>query len=111
MADTYKVINNNKGTNWIVGAIIRKISFWEGEFAAFTDHENPGACIHAHSSEVEEIELAECCGAEMEHCECFEDDSEGWPHDCHDLSDDADALASAGWGCDEDYGCYGGDEY
>ena len=27
-----------------------------------------------------------------------------------DMSDDADALASAGWGTDEDYGYYGGDE-
>jgi len=26
-----------------------------------------------------------------------------------DMSDDADALASAGWGTDEDYGCYGED--
>lgn len=27
-----------------------------------------------------------------------------------DMSDDADALASAGWGTDEDYGYYGGDD-
>jgi hypothetical protein len=27
-----------------------------------------------------------------------------------DMSDDADALASAGWGTDEDYGCYGGED-
>jgi hypothetical protein len=26
------------------------------------------------------------------------------PHGSHDLSDDGDALASAGWGTDEDYG-------
>jgi hypothetical protein len=31
----------------------------------------------------------------------------GWPFDCNDLSDDADALASAGFGTDEDYGFYG----
>jgi hypothetical protein len=48
----------------------------------------------------------------------FEDvdysDDEDWdgldecePFESHDLSDDADALASAGWGTDEDYGCYG----
>jgi hypothetical protein len=30
-------------------------------------------------------------------------DPEGWM--------DADALASAGWGTDEDYGFYGGDDY
>jgi hypothetical protein len=35
-----------------------------------------------------------------------------FPFNCHDLSDDADALASAGWGMDEDYGCWGEqDEY
>jgi len=27
-----------------------------------------------------------------------------------DMSDDADALASAGWGTDEDYGYFGGEE-
>ncbi len=34
-----------------------------------------------------------------------------FPYNCHDMSDDADALASAGFGCDEDYGYYGGDDY
>jgi len=29
----------------------------------------------------------------------------------HDLSDDGDALASAGFGTDEDYGYFGGDEW
>lgn len=29
----------------------------------------------------------------------------------HDLSDDAEALASAGMGCDEDYGCYGDSDF
>ena len=53
---------------------------------------------------------AECCEAALEDCCCHEE-PEGWPHECHDLSDDADALASAGWGTDEDYGCYGGDEW
>jgi hypothetical protein len=33
------------------------------------------------------------------------------PNVPHDLSDDAEALASIGWGTDEDYGYYGGDEY
>ena len=27
-----------------------------------------------------------------------------------DMYDDAEALASAGWGIDEDYGCYGGED-
>ena len=39
-----------------------------------------------------------------------EQDDDGEPHGSHDLSDDADALASAGFGTDEDYGCYGGED-
>lgn len=34
---------------------------------------------------------------------------DGEPEGSHDLSDDADVLASAGWGTDEDYGYYGDD--
>lgn len=33
--------------------------------------------------------------------------NDGEPEGSHDLSDDADALASAGYGTDEDYGYYG----
>ena len=32
-----------------------------------------------------------------------------FPYNCYDMSDDADALASAGYGTDEDYGYYGED--
>jgi len=38
-----------------------------------------------------------------------EDDGE--PMGSYDLSDDGDALASAGFGTDEDYGYFGGDEW
>ncbi len=31
--------------------------------------------------------------------------------DYFDAFDDGDALASAGWGTDEDYGFYGSDDY
>lgn len=34
------------------------------------------------------------------------DGEHGFPYNVHDCSDDADALASAGWGSDEDYGGY-----
>jgi hypothetical protein len=38
---------------------------------------------------------------------CPEDEGEkGFPYTVPDLSDDADALSSAGWGMDEDYGGY-----
>lgn len=33
-----------------------------------------------------------------------------YPYNCIDYSDDAEALASAGFGTDEDYGYYGGNE-
>jgi len=36
----------------------------------------------------------------------FEDEFLG-----NDFSDDADALASAGWGTDEDYGYFGEEDY
>ena len=35
------------------------------------------------------------------------DDAEEREFTANDLSDDAEALASAGWGTDEDYGYYG----
>ena len=34
-----------------------------------------------------------------------------WNDVASDVEADADALASAGWGTDEDYGCYGGEEW
>lgn len=33
-------------------------------------------------------------------------DDEPWDGFMSDAEADADALASAGWGCDEDYGCF-----
>lgn len=36
-------------------------------------------------------------------------EQDGEPEGSYDLSDDAEALASAGWGTDEDYGYYGDD--
>ena len=41
-----------------------------------------------------------------------EDGEEGYPYNCVDYSDDAEALASAGLGTDEDYGYFGdGDDW
>lgn len=37
-------------------------------------------------------------------------EEECYPYNCHDMSDDAEALASSGFGTDEDYGYYGGDD-
>lgn len=47
------------------------------------------------------VECTDEFGAEMER--------DGEPEGSHDLSDDAEALASAGFGTDEDYGYYGDD--
>ncbi len=65
----------------------------EGYFgpADYTVNQN-GECIATYSV------LAEPDAEES----CF-------PYNCHDMSDDADALASAGFGTDEDYGGYGGE--
>ena len=39
------------------------------------------------------------------------DPADDFDYEYDDSWMDADALASAGWGTDEDYGCYGGDEW
>lgn len=43
-------------------------------------------------------------------CTCYEDDLDGESYE-DPVWADADALASAGWGTDEDYGYFGGDDY
>ena len=52
----------------------------------------------------------------LEVAETFLDDDEievrdYWNDIASDGEADSDALASAGWGTDEDYGCYGGGEW
>jgi hypothetical protein len=59
--------------------------------------------MHAIAAELNEI-----YDAEREQAWAEQDDE---PCGSHDLSDDAEALASAGFGADEDYGYYGGDDY
>jgi len=44
---------------------------------------------------------------EDEDVQCFFEEPVG----SYNLSDDGDALASAGFGTDEDYGYYGGEDY
>lgn len=46
---------------------------------------------------------------EQEYDDSYDYDDE--PQDMTDVEADADTLASAGWGTDEDYGYYGEDEY
>lgn len=59
--------------------------------------------------EIPENDICDECECEYDECECeYDDDTEPWEDD---VWADADALASAGWGTDEDYGYYGGDDY
>ena len=58
MQDIYIVINRHQGTNWKVGAKVKRITDWSfGDFpcAIFTDAENPGAAISAGKTEVKKI--------------------------------------------------------
>ena len=41
----------------------------------------------------------------------LDDWDEGYPYNCHDMSDDAEVLASAGMGTDEDYGCFNQEDW
>ncbi len=70
-----------------------------------------------HSDEREEC--GECgrpvgiglCFCQAEDVPEYDEDEDGEPLGSHDLSDDADALASAGWGTDEDYGYFGSEDF
>jgi translation initiation factor IF-2 len=57
LQELYKVKNRSKGTNWNVGAVIKKISFISRTgHALFTDAKNPGAALLAHHTEVEAVQ-------------------------------------------------------
>lgn len=45
---------------------------------------------------------------DIEENDIWEDDDHFWEND---MEADAEALASAGWGTDEDYGCFDGDDW
>lgn len=66
--------------------------------------------MHAARPPYDLDEASDCGGDDMSE---FDDDQtpaeDGEPR-CNDMSDDAEALASAGFGTDEDYGCYGGED-
>lgn len=75
-----------------------------GDFDAYTHDEMDCDC-----ADIEAYDAAEALalGEEGEYDADIErDNDEGWPHNSVDMSDDADALASAGHGNDEDYNHY-----
>jgi len=59
-----------------------------------------GCCPNGH---------CDCLGCD-EPCDCEDEDVPTLGHELSDVEADADTLASAGWGTDEDYGYYGGGE-
>lgn len=68
----------------------------------------PPASHKGRELEMHEDHHAEC---DCEECFCGHDcDYEG-DQFMSDAEADADVLASAGFGTDEDYGCYGGEEW
>jgi len=74
--------------------------------------EETGAYSYPESSDAEsrdpESDDAFPEGADPDESEDVPGSGEGEPVGPDDLSDDGDALASVGWGTDEDYGDYGG---
>ena len=72
----------------------------------------------AEAAENAEADLVAREIAEDEHLEADYEDAlqaedyeyDGEPYE-DDVWADADALASIGWGTDEDYGCYGGEDW
>jgi hypothetical protein len=46
-----------------------------------------------------------------DYADCGDCDDEPWDGFNTDAEADADVLASAGWGTDEDYGCYGCEDF
>lgn len=58
----------------------------------------------------EALKMIEAIGEEIVRIEQIEYD-ENYEDTWTDVEADADTLASAGWGTDEDYGYFGGDEW
>ena len=66
----------------------------------------PGECINCGADKCEDALCKADAQAEEEVQEREDDDTPT----TFDYYDDAEALASAGWGTDEDYGYYGGED-
>lgn len=71
----------------------------QAEFAAWSDEQDADEPFGPMSERF----------AEYDEERKLEGDMDGEPAGSYDLSDDAEALASAGFGTDEDYGYYGDD--
>jgi len=74
------------------------------------------ACAEGLGIAPEEADGDACEGCESDSCEGCDfyepwADEEPWDGFRTDAEADGDALASCGWGTDEDYGCFGGEEY
>jgi len=73
-------------------------------------------CVMCGDREVTIVVNSTGAGYCSPECEASYQEDESWdaneePVGSYNLSDDGDALASAGFGTDEDYGYYGGEDY
>ena len=68
-----------------------------------------------NTPEVREVEddsyMADLADEDSEYDDEEEYEEEEYDQFESDGAADADALSSAGWGTDEDYGCFGGDDF
>lgn len=65
-----------------------------------------GECITCGAEKCEDA----LCKEEREAARLAEEADDEWDGPCANDTDDAEALASAGWGTDEDYGYFGGED-
>lgn len=70
-----------------------------------------GCCGSEDVGELPDNFGAEDMGDDLSEFADDEPEADDEPQGSHDLSDDAEALASAGWGTDEDYGGFDAADY
>jgi hypothetical protein len=78
----------------------------------WANNEDAGDAGMMNAADASEFMRCDDCGFEYAECFCGEDPDE-YPEDNYtDAEADADTLASAGYGTDEDYGCFdSGDDW
>ena len=88
------------------------LAHWAGY--GITTPEQLGEYLDACARKNAEDDARDSYGDDGDDVSEFDDDQmtgeDGGPLGSFDSSDDAEALASAGYGTDEDYGCYGGED-
>jgi len=91
-------MENSENTKIVPSATIAKC--WGG---CDLEYEHEGHCVFLGDNDDDDYDDCGNCGD----CELCEENSQKFYED--DVWADSNALASAGWGTDEDYGFYGDD--